>query len=603
MPEATWYVLSPYNLNRVEISAAMTSVDDLFKKPSLPSGNLKRKLEVPDAEQAYKATKLSAISIANGRTNGASVDDAPEDDENEDLEAGPELPPDDAGEDGDRFFGGGVTKSSAEALDYIDQQDGDDYAEEKIDSSWLRRLAVSFEKKVTKNAEQRARYEGDPQKFMASEADLDTEIKSWSLLAEHPELFAGFAESESVGMLVGLLAHENTDIAIAAIEILSELLDEDVEAETEQWDTLVAALLEADLLGLLMSDLSRLDERNESDRNGVYHSLAIMESLGSQQTVAEKIGQEEVLTWLCKRLEKAEKTTSQNKQYAAEVLQVLLQNSPLVRKRSATDVDGVDLILQLLAAYRKRDPVKDSTEEEYAENLFDALTCVVDEADGKVKFVDAEGVELALIMLKEGSFSKLRALRLLDHACGGRSGHAVCEKLVEAAGLKTIFGVFAKKPDSATTEHVLGIVASLLRLLPGESAARIRTLSKFTEKNNEKVKKLVSLREDYARRVGTVDNEIRAELALPSGDRILDREDEYLSRRLDAGLYVLQTVDVILAWLFAEDAEVKKLVNAGGHLDAIRASLQDQLDGLHSPDGEGDADTPEMLGTLIEFLR
>ncbi|KAK1087658.1 hypothetical protein LTR48_002387 [Friedmanniomyces endolithicus] len=372
-------------------------------------------------------------------------------------------------------------------------------------------------------------------------------------------------------MLVGLLAHENTDIAIAAIEILSELLDEDVEAEAEQWDQLVAALLEADLLGLLMSNLSRLDERNESDRNGVYHSLAVLESLGGQQAVAEKIGKEKVLTWLCKRLEKPEKTTGQNKQYAAEVLQVLLQTSPLVRKRLARDVDGVDLILQLLAAYRKRDPVKDSTEEEYTENLFDALACVVDEAEGKSKFVDAEGVELALIMLKEGSFSKLRALRLLDHACGGRSGQAVCEKLVEAAGLKTIF-------------------------------ARIRTLAKFTEKNYEKVKKLVSLREDYARRVGAVDSDLRAELALSSGDGT-DREDEYFSRRLDAGLYVLQTVDVILAWLVAEDAEVRKLVNAGGHLDAIRASLQEQLNGLDSSDGEVDADTTEMLGTLIEFMK
>lgn len=34
---------------------------------------------------------------------------------------------------------------------------------------------------------------------------------------------------ESLSSLVGLLAHENTDIAIGAIEIISELLDEDVE--------------------------------------------------------------------------------------------------------------------------------------------------------------------------------------------------------------------------------------------------------------------------------------------------------------------------------------------------------------------------------------
>ncbi|KAK3114867.1 hypothetical protein LTR53_006365 [Teratosphaeriaceae sp. CCFEE 6253] len=565
----------------------MTSVDDLFKKPTLPSGNLKRKLEVPDAEQIYKASKLSSGSSPNGHANAASVADTPEDDDDE-IEAGPDLPPDedDDGDDGDRFFGGGVTKSSAAALDYLDQQDDVDYVAERIDSAWLRRLAVSFEKKVTKNAQLRARYEADPQKFMSSEADLDAEIKSWSLLAEHPDLYAEFAESESVGMLVGLLAHENTDIAIAAIEILSELLDEDVEAEPEHWDNVAAALLEADLLELLMSNLTRLDEENESDRGGVYHSLAVLESLGSRQNTAERVGLEKVLQWLCERIGKTEKVSS-----------------PLLRRRLAVDIDGVDLFLQLLAAYRKRDPSKDSTEEEYAENLFDALTCVVDEADGKRKFVEAEGMELALIMLKEGSFSKPRALRLLDHACAGPSAQQVCEKLVDTAGLKIIFSTFMKKSDSGTTEHLLGVLASLLRLLPGESAARIRALAKFTEKDYEKVGKLVKLREDYARKVGLVEKEISNEQAALDIEEIAERADEYLSRRLDAGLFVLQTIDVILAWLAAEDTGAKKRIIAGGLVEPVRASLQEQIDGLDADGGDSGDETRDMLGTLIEFLR
>jgi beta-catenin-like protein 1 len=182
-----------------------------------------------------------------------------------------------------------VTEDTAEALDYIDQQDEDGFKEETINSAWLRRISVSFEKKVNKNSELRARYETDPQKFMASEADLDAEIKSWSLLGEHPELYREFAASDSVGHLVGLLAHENTDIAIGAVEIISELLDEDVEAEQEQWDALVTALLANDLMELLMSNIARLEE-NESDRSGVYHSLAVIENLAGQQNVAEKIG-------------------------------------------------------------------------------------------------------------------------------------------------------------------------------------------------------------------------------------------------------------------------------------------------------------------------
>jgi len=135
---------------------------------------------------------------------------------------------------------------------------------------------------------------------------------------------------------------------------------------------------------------------------------------------------------------------SQNKQYTAEVLAILLQSSPANQVR-ISELDGVDILLQLLSAYRKRDPLKDSEEEEFVENLFDCMICIVGENVGKQKFILAEGVELCLIMLREGRMSKPRALRLLDHAMGGPDGREVCEKLVEAAGLKTVFGMFMKK--------------------------------------------------------------------------------------------------------------------------------------------------------------
>ena len=581
----------------------MTSVDDLFRRSNLSSGSTKRKFEAPDPQQAYKATKLSSDSSPNGtHVNGATVED---DEDVDDIEAGPELPPDEEHDDEEgRFFGDGVTRDAADALDYIDEQDGDGFKEEKIDSAWLRRLAVSFEKKVKKNAELRARFESEPSRFMSSEADLDSEIKSWSLLSEHPELYQEFAESEALGSMVGLLAHDNTDIAIGVIEIISELLDEDVEAEQEQWDALVTGLLYAELVELLMSNLARLDEENESDRSGVYHSLAVVESLASQQSVAEQIGQEKILNYLCNRVNKPEKPVGQNKQYSAEVLQVLLQSSPLLRKRLAQDVDGVDLCLQLLSSYRKRDPVKDSQEEEFAENVFDALTCVVDETEGKRKFVEAEGVELCLIMLKEGGFSKVRALRLLDHAAGGQISAAaeVCGKLVEAGGLKVIFSIFMKKADSSTIEHLLGVFSALLRKLPGDSAARIRTLAKFTEKSYEKITKLATLRKEYARKMATVDEEINLEQRMLDDEEKTDRADEFFSRRLEGGLYALQTIDMILGWLVAEDPGVKKHLSAQlGNTKVIKTSLEEQLDGL-DPAAAEDEDTKEMLGTLLSFL-
>jgi beta-catenin-like protein 1 len=296
----------------------------------------------------------------------------------------------------------------------------------------------------------------------------------------------------------------------------------------------------------------------------------------------------------------------QNRQYAAEVVAILVQGSRENRRRLAA-LDAVDAMLQLVAAYRKRDPEKGGDEEEYMENLFEALTSIVDEPEGKAKFVEAEGVELCLIMLKEGKLSKPAALRLLDHAAGGVAGVAVCEKIVEAGGLKTVFTTFMKKHDRQLTEHLLGVFASMLRLLPAESAERIRMLAKFVEKDYEKPEKLVKLRREYAARVGAVDRRIEQERRDMDDDGVLMMADDWFSQRLDAGLFCLQTIDVILAWLVAEDDGAKKKIQAlladqDETLAVVRETIQEQILGIDA-ESEESKETREMLTTLAQFLQ
>ncbi|MCJ1322687.1 hypothetical protein MMC15_008036 [Xylographa vitiligo] len=579
----------------------MASIDDLFKRPTIPSQ--KRKLNATkDQNEIYKSIKLNGN--ANARTNGqTTVEDDPEED---DDVAGPELPPDmeddvENDEEG-RFFGGGITTDTAEVLDFIDERDQEAVAKpETIDSAWLRKLALNFERKISKNAELRAKFDSAPQKFMGSEADLDADVKALSILSEHPELYQEFAQLGCMSSLVSLLSHENTDIAIDAIEIIDELTDEDVEAEQAQWDVLVDAMIDADLLDLLYQNLSRFDESIESDRIGV------LENLSSRPSIAELIGKNKaMIPWLISRAQTRESTVSQNKQYSAEVLAILLQSSSTNRKRFI-ELDGIDAFLQLLSAYRKRDPEKGTEEEEYVENVFDCVTCCVDEEEGKQKYLDGEGIELCLIMLKEGKMSRPRALRLMDHALGGSTGISCCEKLVEAAGLKVIFTMFMKKIDTQSTEHLLGILASMLRSLPGDSAPRIRLLGKFVEKNYEKIDRLIQLRRDYNSRVSNVDQTIKHERAMLATEEQVDIADEWLSRRLDAGLFSLQSIDTTLAWLVAEDdgarAHIQQLLTDRDEtFTVIRNTLQEQLDGIYASAEEEDTTIKDMLETLIAFL-
>lgn len=128
-----------------------------------------------------------------------------------------------------------------------------------------------------------------------------------------------------------------------------------------------------------------------------------------------------------------------------------------------------------------------------------------------------------------------------------------------------------KQHDNQTTAHLLGILSSLLRSLPADSPPRIRLLAKFVERDYEKIARTVQIRRECAARVGAVDREIESE---KGGEEREGREgmaDEWLSRRLDAGLYSLQTADVVLAWLVAEDR------GARGRVEALLAERDEEL--------------------------
>ncbi|OAA47164.1 DUF1716 domain-containing protein [Cordyceps fumosorosea ARSEF 2679] len=582
----------------------MASVDDIFKRagPQSAGTQNKRKLDaVRDPNEIYKSSRLSTDGNSNRHTR---VDDD-EAENGDEQDFGPELPPDDEGgeDEGGRFFGGGISKQESQILDYVEDADVGT-APDNIDTGWLRKTALSFEKHITKNAEMRSKFESEPNKFIGSEADLDADIKGLSVLAEHPELYHDFVKLGCPASLVGLLAHENTDIAIDAIEIIGELTDEDVTAEDEQWSELVDALLDADLLDLLVSNFSRLNEDDESDRNGVYYALGILENFCSRSPVASRICNEKrLIHWLIQRIQRKEATVAQNTQYAAEVLAIIAQASEKGKKALA-EADAVDRLLQLVAQYRRRDPEQGGEEEEYMENLFEALACIADSDAGKKKFLEAEGVELCLIILKEGKKANPPALRLLDHAASGVLGVEICTKTVDAGGLKILFTAFMKTHEHRLIDHLVSIFANMLRRFPTESAERIRTLAKFVEKDYEKTARLVRFFHEYQARVSAAMRQ--ATIMVPQGGHAEEYDYEILAARLDNGLFTLQLIAVTLAWLAAEDNGAKQIIkklleSRDENLDSLRLLIQEQREGIDTSDVDNE-DLSEMLGALVECL-
>lgn len=90
------------------------------------------------------------------------------------------------------------------------------------------------------------------------------------------------------------------------------------------------------------------------------------------------------------------------REYVSELLSILVQTSRdnrLALLEGGGGMNGVDILLQVVAGYKRKDP-KEEDEVGMMENVFNVLRSVVQEPEGKSAFVEGEGVELMIMMLK-----------------------------------------------------------------------------------------------------------------------------------------------------------------------------------------------------------
>jgi len=108
-----------------------------------------------------------------------------------------------------------------------------------LDSAELKRMVKAFEAKVAKNQTQRMKYPDDPSKFLDSEMDLDESINELQVIAGAPDLYADMIKMGVITTVLSLIPHENTDISVAAVALISELSDPETAIEADDPEKLV----------------------------------------------------------------------------------------------------------------------------------------------------------------------------------------------------------------------------------------------------------------------------------------------------------------------------------------------------------------------------
>lgn len=666
-------------------------VDKLFKLPDLPSAAVsKRKWTAPKPDHPPSSSSVTPQShpqagpsdeVSTRPRKAARVDDE------DDADAAPVAEEDetyffsdDDQEDG-RFFGGGLTAEQKRILDIMDAGDHTaGTASSSTDSTLvhdlptLRKQLLRFERAINRNAEMRVKYVDNPARFIDSEVDLDAELKSLLVLTTQPGLFyREFVKLGGAASFVGLLSHENADIAAAAIEVIEELTDDDVvdQADAERdddddddehgrekgeaaaaMDELVEALLQQSLLDLLVSNLARFNDyldpnlppeeaatkavEVEGDAQAIYHTLGALENLvSSRPALSERlVASTAFLPWLLSRLG-AVRAVDQNTSYAAELLAILLQSSERNRTSLGTtqtgkdDESGIDVLLGVLARYRRRAP-EGAEEQEFVENVFDSLCLVLSIAANKQLFVQAEGVELMVLLMKEKKgFGRVRAVKVLDHASSGPAASAVCTRIVQAGALAPLFSLFMQcnAPRNKNrlvvrlqdAEHLVGIFCSLLTHLDPNSIESIRLLSQFVTNNYQRLDHLLDLRTTLTTHLSQTQPHTHPNTDPdPDLDPELDSDKDYLTR-LENGLFSLQLVDTTLAWICTQDDAARDHIQLllhrnGSHLHHIAQTLHEYRDNIadqpsistttHTvPPHQDEVKTKQILSALIAYLE
>ena len=114
---------------------------------------------------------------------------------------------------------------------------------EVMTANSLKRLILHVEKQINSNMALRMKFADQPERFLDSELELYQSLKGLHAVAASPELYPVFVKTKCVPSLLGLLAHENADIANDALELLQEMASAE-DATPEDLLVLVDALLE-----------------------------------------------------------------------------------------------------------------------------------------------------------------------------------------------------------------------------------------------------------------------------------------------------------------------------------------------------------------------
>ena len=435
----------------------------------------------------------------------------------------------------------------------------------ELSAKGVQAASKSLESIYKKNAMKRAEYPDQPEQYMDSELALYEQLNALQALATDTTVYKYVLNSNLMPTLIQLLGHENTDVCSSVVSLLMEWIDPSLVEEDPAVLPLLKTFADTTMEGwmLIAANLVKFQKDDDSqDRNlkGVDNTLSLMENLLELDAVLAPEGileknvsvqnvmasESNIVSWLFFNAENTDEESNQNDSLKARCFELLAlfsqstdlyvacpdwsslpsmkfprqHNQQILKKRKDTFVNGIEILLQSIAIYRKKQPESDE-EIEILENSCMCLSSSITFSKVNLSsFLQGHGVELVIRCLKEKIHAGGCSLKLLDFFGDDKVYKEAAENLVRAGALKFLFPIFGgtryPKPAAIQTISIkakrkwlhelkvqnIRIFYALTFQLDSKSPeeAMPRFISKFVEDDMKYTDRLVELLLEYDER-------------------------------------------------------------------------------------------------------
>ncbi|CAM9017715.1 unnamed protein product [Wickerhamomyces anomalus] len=390
-------------------------------------------------------------------------------------------------------------------------------------------------------------------RFLDSETKLNEIVKQISniTLAELP-LYNDFIRL-SGDSLSQIITHPNGDIINQFIIVFNDLIDHEYEQDQS---ILLQFIKSQNILNFLLEYLKILIDQDDEDSKDVQITiLTIFNELTNYEDdeLRKQLIEFDQLTQFFNDSVRQISTVEGISYYDELVTDYLFKIVDWDKLRFVAKHDSaIEIFLIQLSHFTETQPEEGSTQENFIESIISILSMVLTSKDGRSKFLQLEGFELLLILIKNGDWGFKTFVKLSNYlieSINDTNNVELSVSIIESNFfLNNVFKILKQNhKDRDEIYQILKILVKLIIFLPFNSDQRIRLINKLVNKNFKSLNVLLKIESKYDQNVSKLD---------VNSEQTYSFDDQYLEK-IENGLDILQQISIFKSWLLIEDEKLK----------------------------------------------